>query len=134
MQTQTINPMTRTLVVAAVILGLAAGSYGIANAASGTATTTSTGASAPPSSQSPPGASAQNPWGHQRSDEMLVTGSDLATAQAAALAKVPGGTIIRVESDADGNGQYEAHMLDASGNPVTVYFDAQFTVTSTQSR
>jgi hypothetical protein len=34
-----------------------------------------------------------------------------------ALAKVPGGTSVRVETGADGNARYEAHMTDASGNP-----------------
>lgn len=40
---------------------------------------------------------------------------------AAAKAKVPNGTIIRVETDADGNSAYEAHMVKADGTPVTVY-------------
>jgi hypothetical protein len=39
---------------------------------------------------------------------------------AAAKAKVPGGTVIRVETDADGNAVYEAHMVKADGTPVTV--------------
>ena len=50
---------------------------------------------------------------------------------AAAEAKVPGGTVIRVETDADGHAKYEAHMTDASGNPITVYVDDSYNVVST---
>ena len=52
----------------------------------------------------------------------------------AALAEVPGGTIARVETDADGNARYEAHMTRADGTPVTVYVDAEFDVVSVESR
>jgi hypothetical protein len=47
--------------------------------------------------------------------------------------KVPGGTIIRVETDADGNSAYEAHMVRADGTPVTVYVNKQFDVVSVES-
>jgi hypothetical protein len=46
---------------------------------------------------------------------------------------VPGGTVVRVETDADGNAKYEAHMTDASGNPVTVYVDANYAYVSAES-
>src|ERR687888_1850143 len=46
---------------------------------------------------------------------------------------VPGGTIIRVETDADGNAAYEAHMVKADGTPVTVYVNKQFEVVSVQT-
>lgn len=64
--------------------------------------------------------------------EQLLTGNDADTAKAAALKAVPGGTIERVETDADGDA-YEAHMLDSSGNPVTVKFDSNFNVVRTES-
>jgi hypothetical protein len=58
---------------------------------------------------------------------------DLATkAEAAALKAVPGATIIRVETDSNG-GTYEAHLKKADGSFVTVQFDADFNVTSTDS-
>ena len=47
--------------------------------------------------------------------------------------KVPGGTIERVETDADGNPKYEAHMTNADGNRVTVYVNADFEVVSVES-
>ena len=87
--------------------------------------------------RSPPRPSApdpQNPWGHQRSDETLLTGDTASKVEAAAKAKVPNGTIVRVETDADGNAAYEAHMTKADGTPVTVYVNEQFEVVSVESR
>ena len=51
----------------------------------------------------------------------------------AALAKVPNGTVVRVETDADGNAAYEAHMVRADGTPVTVYVNKQFEVVSVET-
>jgi hypothetical protein len=69
--------------------------------------------------------------GGQRSDETLLTGSDAGKATAAALAAVPGGTVDRVETDADG-AVYEAHMTKSDGTKVTVKFDKDFNVTAVQ--
>jgi hypothetical protein len=111
-----------------MVVGVAAGSYGIASAASGsgngTTATTTVAAPAP--------APSGTPWGHQRSDETPLTGDALAKVTAIAKEKVPGGTIVRVETDADGIATYEAHMTRADGTPVTVYVDASFNYVSTQ--
>ena len=115
----------RIAAVAAVALGLTAGSYGIASAASDSGTgSTSTGAvpSAPKS------------WGAQRSDETPLTGDAATKVTAAAKAKVPGGTIFRVETDADGKAAYEAHMTKADGTLVTVYVNKQFEVVGVETR
>ena len=120
----------KSLMVAAMAVGVAGGSYGIASAASGTSTTaTSTVAATAPTAPS-----TQHPFGGQRSDETPLTGDALAKVTAAAEAKVPGGSIIRVETDADGHAKYEAHMTDASGNPITVYVDESYAVVSTETR
>jgi len=50
-----------------------------------------------------------------------------ATLKAAALKAVPGGTVIRIETDA-GDNAYEAHTTKADGSLVTVKFDANLTV------
>jgi hypothetical protein len=122
----------KTLALAAMALGIGVGSYGIASAATGNGTTTT--ATTPSAQQAPaPPAGGGAPWGHQRSDETPLTGDALAKVTAAAEAKVPGGTILRVETDADGNAKYEAHMTDASGNPITVYVDANYDVVSTEA-
>ena len=60
--------------------------------------------------------------------EKLLTGADADKAKAAALAAVPGATIERVETDAEG-AVYEAHMVKSDGSHVTVKMDANFKVT-----
>ena len=50
--------------------------------------------------------------------------------KAIALDKVAGGTIVRIESDADGHAAYEAHMVKADGTPATVYVDKEFNFVS----
>lgn len=117
----------RVAAVSAIVLGLAGGSYGIASAASGSGS--SSGVAATPSSSS----AARQPWGMQRSDETLLTGDTAAKVRELALAKVPGGTIVRVETDADGHAAYEAHITDANGNPVTVYVDTSLSVVSVET-
>ncbi len=132
----------RFLVVAALVVGAALGSYGIAAAASGSgsASTTARSATAAPAAapappQPPPGATAQNPWGNQRSDETLLTGDTAAKVEQLALAKVgSGATVVRVETDADGHSAYEAHIVKADGIPVTVYVDKSFTVVGVETR
>jgi uncharacterized membrane protein YkoI len=69
----------------------------------------------------------------QRADETLLTGDAASKVRAAALARVEGGTIDRVETDADGHAAYEAHMTKADGSRVTVYVNAQFEVVSVES-
>ena len=125
----------RLAITAAAALGVAAGSYGIASAASGngngtTTTTTPSATRSAPSTQSAPSG---QPWGHQRSDETLLTGDALAKVTAIAKDKVPGGTVVRVETDSDGNAAYEAHMVRSDGTPVTVYVDKDFNYVSTES-
>ena len=125
------HSLTRFAAAAAIAFGLGVGSYGIASAASGSGTTsTPTATNSAPAA--PPGASGGAPGGHQRSDETLLTGDALAKVTAIANAKVAGGTIIRVETDADGVAAYEAHMTKADGSPVTVYVDKDFNFVSVQ--
>jgi hypothetical protein len=127
MSTSTKRPsVNKAAALVAMVVGLAAGSYGVASAASGSGSSSTTTTTAAPSTSAPPGASSSKPWGHQRSDETLLTGSALAKVTAIANSKVPGGTIVRVETDADGVATYEAHMTKADGSPVTVYVDSNF--------
>jgi uncharacterized membrane protein YkoI len=69
----------------------------------------------------------------QRADETRLSGDTASKVRAAALARVEGGTIDRVETDADGHAAYEAHMTKADGSRVTVYVNAQFEVVSVES-
>jgi hypothetical protein len=124
--------LAKVAATAAIVAGLAAGSYGIANAASGgsgsgSSTAATTTATAPP-------ANGGQPWGRQRGDETLLTGDTASKVRAAAQAKLPGATIVRVETDADGNALYEAHMIEADGTPATVYVDKDFAIVSIETR
>src|SRR5919197_6270510 len=105
----------RTLTVAAVALGIAGGTYGVASAANSSSGSSSSSGGA--TAAAPSAAAAQNPWSHQRSDETLLTGDTASKVRELALAKVPGGTIVRVETDADGHAAYEAHMTRSDGTP-----------------
>jgi hypothetical protein len=123
--------LNRAAALVAIVVGVGGGSYGLASAASGSGSTTTTVTATPAvTSTQPAGATAGDPWGRQRSDETLLTSDALAKVTAVAHAKVPGGTIVRVETDADGNATYEAHMTKADGSPVTVYVDSSFSFVS----
>jgi uncharacterized membrane protein YkoI len=124
------NRTRRALAAGAVVLGLVAGSYGVAAAASGNGSSSTDSTTTQPA----PSAPDPQPWGAQRSDETPLTGDTLVKVKAAALAEVPNATIVRVETDADGNAAYEAHVVKADGTPATVYVDKQFDVVSVESR
>ena len=130
--------LVKAAATAAVVAGLAAGSYGIANAASGssgttssTATTTAPAQMAPASPRWPGGG---QPWGGQRSEETLLTGDTADKVKEAALGAASGRTIVRIETDADGHAAYEAHMTRADGTPITVYVSKDFGVVSVETR
>jgi hypothetical protein len=132
--------LPKALLVGSFAAGLAAGSYGIASAAgsdpgSGSSESPSDTAAARPAA--PPGHGGPGvgaPRGGRRSDETALTGDTASKVEAAAKAKVPGGTLFRVETDADGHAKYEAHMTDADGAPVTAYVDDGFDVVSVERR
>jgi hypothetical protein len=123
--------LERMVVLAALAVGVAGGSYGVASAASNSGSSSNNGSGSGLFAASAP--NAHRPWGPQRSDETLLTGDTASKVRALALAKVPGGTIVRVETDADGHSAYEAHMVKAAGTPVTVYVSKAFDVVSVQT-
>jgi hypothetical protein len=136
------------IMTAAVATGLAVGAAGLAGAATGgssgssstTAPSAASGYGQAPSGQAPSGQapSGQPPAGMQDPatmpngpGETVLTGDAATKAKDAALAAVPGATVIRVETDSSGAGTYEAHLKKSDGTEVTVLMDANFTVTST---
>ena len=110
----------------------------VANTVGASADTQTSTASRPSSSASSanpaPSGGRPGPGGAAsvRSDEQVVTGSKAATLKAAALKAVPGGTVIRVETDA-GDAAYEVHMKKADGTLVTVKFDKNLKLTKVES-
>ena len=95
------RPFPRSVAILAIAFGIAGGSYGIASAASGNSSSNSSSSSGQAAQPSEPNGGA--PWGHQRSDETLLTDGTETKVRDAATGKLPGATIIRVETDADGN-------------------------------
>ncbi len=136
---------TKMLATAALTVGMAAGGFGIAHAATASSSNNASSNNASSNSSranssscssatrpAPPSRSAKalNP-NQPGPGETLLTGDAAVKATAAAKAAVPGGTIIRVETDANQGAKYEAHMTKSDGSEVTVLMDAKFKVTST---
>jgi uncharacterized membrane protein YkoI len=67
----------------------------------------------------------------QRPDEHLLSGDTASKVRAAALAKYPGATVLRVETDSDG--VYEAHLTTKEGQRVTVEVGKDFKVTGLEA-
>jgi hypothetical protein len=67
----------------------------------------------------------------QRPDEHLLSGDTASKVRAAALARYPGATVLRVETDSDG--VYEAHLTTTDGRRVTVEVDKAFKVTGEEA-
>jgi len=117
------DKLKNTALIVASVAALALGGAAIAGAASsGGSNTTSPAAKSARAGGLPP----------QRSDEHALTGDTASKVRAAALDRVSAGTIERLETDADGNATYEAHMRKADGSRVTVYVSSSFEVVAVQ--
>ena len=119
------------IVTAAAAAGAMIGAAGIA-AAAGNSQATQTPSSSPSAGQQAGPGGADPATVAHGPGETLLTGTTAAKVRAAALAAVPGGTVIRVETDSEGS-PYEAHMRKADGTEVTVKVDASFKVTATEN-
>ena len=128
------NVKQRAAVGAAVIATMATGAvagvtlFGSAAGAQ-TATTTPAATSSPAPGMGQPPAWDPSKGGHTANGitEALLTGDTATKVSDAAEAAVPGATIDRVETDAEG-AAYEAHMTKADGSKVTVKVNADFSV------
>jgi hypothetical protein len=113
---------------ALVAAGLLAGGVISAAVPASAETTTTTTATAATTTSTP---KAVDESKSHRPGESLLTGDTASTVRAAALAKYPGATIQRVETDSDG--VYEAHLVTKAGDRVTVELGKDFVVTGTES-
>ncbi len=124
------------LPTAAVAVGLAVGAAGLAGAATGSsgsgATATDSSSSAATAPAAPNGSAPDPSTVTHGPGETLLTGDTATQVQAAALQAVPGATVIRVETDS-GGATYEAHLTKSDGSTVTVLFDKDLNVTSTEN-
>jgi hypothetical protein len=127
----------RKVVVSLAVLGAAAlGGSAIAGAATGSSGSTSSSANSSTAQQNPApyGAPGQGgtPGQHVANGktEALLSGDTASKVKTAALAKVPGGTIERVETDADHGSPYEAHVTKSDGTQLEVLVNKDFQVTA----
>jgi hypothetical protein len=131
-------PSVRATATTLAAIGAAAlGGTAIAGAANSPSSTTASPSGsyggAAQGQQAPPTQREPSKGGHQANGktEVLLTGDIATKVEAAAKAKVPGGTIERVENDVDTGSPYEAHVRKADGSEVIVYVDKDFNVTGT---
>ena len=125
------------LITSALVAGTALGAAGVASAATDSSGTND--APAPSSMPAPPQGApmgappqGQDPFTMEHGPgEELLTGTIAEQVTAKALEAVPGATVIRVETDPHG-GTYEAHMKQADGTAVTVTFNEDLSVKSTE--
>lgn len=126
------NPARKALVAGAMagtaLLGGALGAtmFGSAGAQTGTTTAPSTEASGSTTAPDP----GHGPHVANGITEAELTGDDASKAIAAAQSAVPGASVERAETDAEG-AAYEVHMTKSDGSEITVKLDSSFQVTGT---
>jgi hypothetical protein len=126
------------LLVAGALTGGALGANFIGSAGAATSTGTAATSATSSGSSSGSGAPAQAPdpsqGGHVANGitETVLTGDTATKVTAAAQQAVSGGTVDRVETDAEG-ATYEAHVTKADGSKVTVKVNADFSVASVET-
>ena len=119
---------TQKFMMALVAVGaIAVGSAVIANAASSGETTAGNATVADSGTTGQQGDAQRGPG----AGEEPLTGETADKVKAAALEEVPGGTIIRLETDA-GDAAYEAHVRKSDGTEVVVLVNEDFEVTDVQ--
>jgi uncharacterized membrane protein YkoI len=135
------NTIAKGLTAVAAVGALALGGSAIAGAASkgtttqgsnaqGTAAPQGYGTAGQPPSGGRPDPAKGGHVGRNGQRETLLTGDTAAEVKAAALAKVPGATVERVETDADHGSPYEAHLRKSDGTELEVLVDKSFAVTA----
>ncbi len=126
--------MTRTIAIAAVCaaIGTAGGIAGVSAATGDGNSSGSTGGSTSSAQPGPPPGDPSH-GGHVGPNgvrEELLTGDVASKVRAAALDKVGGGTVERVETDADHGSPYEAHIRRSDGTELEVLVNKDFSVTA----
>jgi hypothetical protein len=128
------KPRPVALIAGGLLLGGAAAGALVVTAANAATVVPSLTAA----SSSTEGPSAKGSWGNgsapargSNPDEKPVSSAIEAKLRTAALKAVPGGTILRIETDS-GDAVYEAHMKRSDGSLVTVKFDKDYAVTAVE--
>ncbi len=130
------SPSRKTLTTIATVSALAAGGGAFASAATATtpSSSSSSSSSGATSAQTRPAGDRHGPGGRGGPRDQALTGTTAAKVKAAALDKVPGGTVLRSEKGGPGNAAYHAHVRKSNGTEVVVLVDSDFEATSVQTR
>jgi uncharacterized membrane protein YkoI len=107
-----LKTIQKTLLVLAALAALALGGSALAGAADKPSTTTTPGS---------------------RPQQNQLTGDTAAKVKAAALDKVPGATVLRVESGGPSGSAYHAHIKTSDGKLQVVLVDDSFKATAVQA-
>jgi uncharacterized membrane protein YkoI len=118
----------KTITTVAAIGALGLGGAALANAADSSSSSSSNASGT--AAQAQGGAHGGRHVGANGVQEKALSADVAAKVKDAALAKLPGGTIERVETDADHGSPYEAHVTKADGTQVEVLVNADFEVTA----
>ena len=124
--------MTRTVVIASICTALGAAG-GIAGGFAGTGDNADGSSSGSTGADQRPGPPPGGPGLHVGPNgvrEEPLSGNVAKKVRDAALAKVSGGTIERVETDADHGSPYEAHVQRSDGTELEVLVNNDFEVTA----
>ena len=113
------NPARKTLLALGAFCALAVGGSALAGAATTSKTTTTPSASSSSASARP-----------ERPKQEQPTGETADKVKAAALAKVPGATVLRVESGGHDGAAYHAHVRKSDGTEVEVLVNKDLEVTA----
>jgi len=127
--------MMRTTAIAAVCaaIGTAGGIAGVSAATGGNSGNSSSGTGTNAGPPPPDRNFDPSKGGHVGANgvrEVLLTGDVATKVRQAALAKVGGGTVERVETDADHGSPYEAHIRRSDGTELEVLVNKDFSVTA----
>jgi hypothetical protein len=135
-----LHSFRKALLAIGALGALALGGSALANAASngssGSSGSGSTqaappqGYGAPPNGQRPDPTKAGGHRGQNGETEQALSADVAAKVKAAALAKVPGATFERAETDVDHGSPYEAHLRKSDGTELEVLVNKSFEVTA----
>jgi hypothetical protein len=120
----------KAVITLAALAALALGAGALADAASnGGSSAGSSGTTANPPAGRPPG----RHIGANGKQEQALGSDAAAKVKAAAEARIPGGTVERVETDVDFGSPYEAHVRKSDGTEVSVLVNEKFEVTAVKA-
>ena len=119
----------KTVATVAALGALALGGSAIAGAAQNSSSTTTQGTQT--AQGQPPGGGPH--VGANGKQEQPLSGDTADKVKAAALDKVPGGTVLRVESGGPSGSAYHARARKADGTEVVVLVNSSFDVTSVET-